>query len=217
MTISREALKRISARCVTRWDRFYVPSKLSTDPVYRAVHEELEGSSLPVLDVGCGIGLLTHFLREHGHHVPMIGFDFDDRKIASAVKMAAGFDDVSYSVGDARYDLPEHAGHVVILDILQYFNSAEQNVLLRATAQRLAPEGKLIIRSGLNDDSWRYRMTMLGDELARVTNWMKSDAVEYPSAGQFQTVLGECGLGVHIRPLWGGTPFNNHLIVASRR
>jgi 2-polyprenyl-3-methyl-5-hydroxy-6-metoxy-1,4-benzoquinol methylase len=214
MTLSRAALKRIAARCAARWDKFYVPSKLATDPVYGAVASELQGSSLPVLDIGCGIGLLTHYLRECGHGVPMTGFDYDGRKIASARAMSAGMSDVNFSVGDARCDLPVHQGHVVILDILQFFAPEEQETLLRETAARVARDGKLIIRSALRDESWRYRATVFGDWLAKATHWMKSGPVAYPTAEQFQRVLGEAGLRVTIAPLWGGTPFNSHLIVA---
>jgi 2-polyprenyl-3-methyl-5-hydroxy-6-metoxy-1,4-benzoquinol methylase len=214
MKLSRPALNRIAARAANRWDRFYVPSKLATDPVYEAVAGELTGSTLPVLDIGCGMGLLTHYLREGGHVVPMTGFDFDERKIRSAQAMSAGMTDVSFSVGDARHELPDHQGHVVILDIMQFFTPQEQDTLLCAAAARLAPGGKLIIRSGLADDSWRHRITIAGDWLAKATHWMKSGPVAYPTADQFQRVLGEAGLRVWITPLWGGTPFNNHLIVA---
>lgn len=214
MKLPPQSLKRIASRASTRWDRHYVPSKLASDPVYEAVATELHASALPVLDIGCGIGLLTHYLRELGYQVPMTGFDYDDRKIASARAMAAGMSDVRFSVGDARRDLPEHSGHVVILDILQFFTPVEQDVLLRAAAVRLAPQGKLIIRNCLADESWRFRTTTMGDWFAKATLWMKAGPVAYPTADQFRRVLGEAGLSVSIRPLWGGTPFNNHLIVA---
>ncbi len=216
MTISNEALKRISARCASRWDRFYVPSKLRTDPVYGAVLDEVSGSTLPLLDIGCGIGLLTQFLREHGHSVPMIGFDYDEAKIERAKQMAADFENVGFSVGDARRDLPEHNGHVIILDILQFFVPEEQDSLLREAARRVSEHGKLIIRSGVCDDSWRHKVTIAGDVLAKATQWMKSGPVCYPTTEQFQRVLGEAGLKVRVKPLWGGTPFNNHLIVGER-
>lgn len=214
MKLPQEALKRIASRVATHWDYFYVPSKLASDPVYEAVASELNPVPLPVLDIGCGMGLLTHYLRELGYEVPMTGFDYDERKIASARAMAAGMSDVSFSVGDARVDLPDHNGHVVILDILQFFTPSEQDELIRAAAARVAPQGKLIIRSGLADDSWRFRVTVLGDWIAKATLWMKDGPVAYPTADQFRRVLGDAGLQVSISPLWGGTPFNNHLIVA---
>ena len=38
----------------SRWDQGYVASKLRTDPLYTALADELWGSDLPLLDLGCG-------------------------------------------------------------------------------------------------------------------------------------------------------------------
>lgn len=216
MMLAEPDLKVIAGRCGKRWDRYYARSKLRADPVYSAVVKELDGSSLPVLDIGCGIGLLAHYLRGTGQQMPITGFDYDPRKISSAKLMVKELRDVHFSVGDARTELPAHEGHVVILDILQFFTGPEQDLLLREAARRVGSGGKLIIRSGLRDESWRFRATVMGDWLARWTFWMKAMPVAYPTGEQFQQVLGDAGLQVNILPLWGGTPFNNHLIVAVR-
>jgi 2-polyprenyl-3-methyl-5-hydroxy-6-metoxy-1,4-benzoquinol methylase len=216
---TQEALESIAALCQKRWDHYYTRSKLGSDPVYAAVVHEITGTTLPLLDIGCGIGLLAHYVRACGHHMAIMGFDYDPRKIASAHAMAAkaGHQELDFTSGDARNGLPNHfRGHVIILDILQFFTEAEQNALLTAAAARVAPGGKLIIRSGLRDESWRFRITVLGDYLARVTFWMKAAPTRYPDAAQFQRVLTAAGLQVRIEPMWGGTPFNNYLIVGQR-
>ena len=216
MKLSDQALGQIAARCRKRWDRHYVPIKLATDPVYAAVADWVLPTALPVLDIGCGIGLLTHYLRGLGFEDSITGFDYDARKIESAKEMAEGLPNVTFSVGDARTQLPPHAGHVVILDILQFFQTEEQNLLLRAAAERVAPGGCLVIRSGICDDTWRYRVTVAGDWLAKATLWMKSGPVAYPALQQFEETLQACGLQVSWQPLWGGTPFNNYLIKATK-
>lgn len=216
---SPEALEKIAALCRWRAQYHYTRMKLTTDPVYRAVHSEVLGTKLPLLDIGCGIGLLAHFLRACGHAAAITGFDYDERKIRDAQNMAtaSGHEQLSFSAGDARTGLPEFYGHVVILDILQFFTEPEQDQLLQAAAARVAPGGKLIIRSGLRDDTWRFRITILGDYLAKATRWMKAAPTRYPDAAQFQRVLGAAGLSVRIKPMWGGTPFNNYLIVGVRQ
>ena len=218
MTPTPAQLENIAALCDRRWDFFYTRSKLASDPVYQAVVREIGESPLPVLDIGCGIGLLAHYLRACGHTAQVTGFDYDQRKIDSAGAMVrkSGQQGLTFSAGDARTGLPEFSGHVVILDILQFFTPEEQNALITAAAARVAPGGKLVIRTGLRDDSWRFRVTVLGDYLAKVTFWMKAAPTCYPDAEQFRKVLTEAGLQVEISPLWGGTPFNNHLIVAQR-
>lgn len=201
-----------------RWNRNYVATKLRTDPLYTALANELRGSELPLLDLGCGLGLLAFYLRSQGINVPIHGLDYDSRKIRDARNAAtlAAATGLEFSHHDARGGLPEHRGNVSILDILQFFDPAEQETLLKLAATRVAPGGKLVIRSGLRDDSWRFKVTFLGDLLAKATFWMKAAPTHYPSAEDFRRILGKFG-EVEISPLWGGTPFNNHLIVMRPR
>lgn len=217
-SLPSSALKRITRLCLKRRERFYAVAKLRSDPVYAAVTKELQGSSLPVLDIGCGIGLLAFYLRESGFAPAIAGFDYDAQKISCAHEMVSLSDcqGLSFMNGDARTGLPEYSGQVVILDILQFFTREEQEALLRAAASRVAQGGKLIIRSCLQNDSLRFRVTVAGDWLARLTNWMKDSPVCYPDQALFESVLGAAGLRVRVQPLWGGTPFNNHLVVAER-
>jgi len=209
--------QRIARLYSSRWDQGYVASKLRTDPLYTALVSELKDSPMSLLDLGCGLGLLAFFLREAGIQVPITGLDYDVRKIESANKamVAGNCQNLSFNHHDARSGLPEHSGNVSILDILQFFTSAEQAELLKLAAQRVAPGGKLVIRSGLQDSSLRFKITVAGDLVAKATSWMKAAPTHYPTAMDFEKILGPYG-NVTIKPLWGKTPFNNHLIVLKR-
>lgn len=209
--------RRISRLYGRRWDYHYVVTKLRTDPLYATVLGQLRDSSLPLLDLGCGLGLLALCLREAGSQVPIRGLDYDPRKIQGAIAAArrSGHSGLDFATHDARDGLPEHSGNVTILDILQFFSSDQQANLLVAAAERVAPGGKLVIRSGLRDQSWRFRMTVAGDWVAKASAWMKAAPSHYPSAQDFRRILGTRG-NVRIFPLWGRTPFNNHLIVMEK-
>lgn len=209
--------RKIAALFPKRWDRHYVAAKLRTDPLYTALEENLRDSNLPLLDLGCGLGLLAFFLRAKGIDVPIRGLDYDPRKIDAArhASTSSNVKNLSFSHHDARSGLPLHEGNVSILDILQFFSPAEQETLLQLAASRVAPGGKLIIRSCLRDTSWRFRITVLGDLVAKATFWMKAAPIHYPSAEDFNRILSPYG-NVGISPLWGSTPFNNHLIVMVR-
>lgn len=212
-----ELHKRIAALYPGKWDHHYVGSKLRHDPLYDAVYEELRQSPEPLLDLGCGLGLLALYLRLRGLDFPIRGLDYDDRKTRSATDAVAesGVPAIDFQHHDARGGLPDHAGNVTILDILQFFTPTEQETLLRLAAERVSPGGKLVIRTGLRDDSWRFKITVAGDILAKATLWMKAAPTHYPAADDFQRILSPFGQ-VKILPLWGGTPFNNHLVVLQR-
>lgn len=215
--MNHTAIRKIAALFPGRWDRNYVAAKLRTDPLYSALAQNLRGSDLPLLDLGCGLGLSAFFLRSEGIGMPVYGLDYDSRKIDSArlAAIASGETNLSFTHHDARTGLPEHQGNVSILDILQFFTPDEQQTLLQLAASRVAPGEKLIIRSGLCDSSWRFKITVLGDWLAKATFWMKAAPTHYPKRDDFHRILSRFG-HVEISPLWGSTPFNNHLIVMTR-
>lgn len=201
----------------SRFDRHYVAAKMRSDPLYDAVLGELGDSPLPLLDIGCGLGLLAFYLRSHGFKSPVLSIDYDERKIAEATRVAdrSGFHDLVFRHHDVRNGLPEHSGNVTILDILHFFKREPLLDLLRAAAQCVAPGGRLVIRSGINDRSWRYRATVAGDVLAKLTFWMKAGPVRYPSREDLEQALTPFGRFT-ITPLWGRTPFNSHLVVLHR-
>ncbi len=201
-----------------KYNQNYIRTKLRMDPLYGAIHRELEGADLPLQDLGCGLGVLAYYLREKGHTFPIHGLDYDNRKIEAANRAVpvSGHTSLSFAHHDAREGLPSHHGNVTILDILQFFTPEQQEKLLTLAAANVSPGGKLIIRSGLRDASWRFRVTIWGDILAKATFWMKAAPTHYPTAADFQRILSPFG-SVAVSPLWGGTPFNNHLIVLKRK
>ena len=100
----------------SRWHYHYVRSKLRSDPLYGGVVAALAGSTAPVLDLGCGVGLLAHCLLARGIATPYRGVDNDAGKIAQA-RDAAGraqlrdtaFECVDLLRQDALQPLREHA------------------------------------------------------------------------------------------------------------
>ncbi len=210
--------EKISSLTSGHWNKHYTKSKLKTDPLYSGVYEELQGREFKLLDIGCGMGILAMYLRERAYLNAVTGFDYDPRKIVdgNVMLLKGSYADIELSQGDARVDLPQHEGDVTILDILQFFEEAEQRSLLHQAAKRVAPGGKLIVRSGLREENMRFFITWLADVFAKCTFWMKAAPTHYPTADLFKTTLEAEGFTVDIRPFWGKTPFNNYLIVATR-
>ena len=191
----------------------YVRWKVRTDPAYAAAAERLVPRDRPLVDLGCGVGLLAFYLREAGHVAPIIGIDFDERKIEAASVAAKRYRAIDFIAADVRAPLPP--GHdVVMLDVLQYLAREEQQVVLRNIAAAIAPGGMVVIRQGIRDHSWRHRFSAVTDAIGRVIRWMKAERLTYPSrdevAAPFATFAAE------ITPLWGRSPFNNYLFVFTR-
>lgn len=207
-------IDRIAGRYRSRWLQGYVRGKLGSDPFYAAVFAHLRGSPLPLLDLGCGIGLLSFHLRECGYTAPISGVDFDETKIAEAQRIAAPDPGLHFTVGDLTETLPESPlGHVTMGDLLHYLPRPVQQRLLAEAAERVAPGGLCLIRETPRDGSWRFRCTQLEEFLIHSILWMKTRAIHYPSFDELNRPFVARGFTVETCPLWGRTPFNSHFFV----
>lgn len=213
----RSTRHAIATRYDTRGRRGYVRGKLAGDPVYAAMAAVLAAAPpLPLLDIGCGMGLLGQYLHAcdalHGY----LGIDHDERKIASARHAAAALgDDLQWRCADAA-DLPDFHGHVALLDVLHYLPVDHQATLLALASRHLAPAGRLVIRNVLREPNWRYHATRIEEFFLHATGWMRVAPQHYPSATEIRSGLEDAGLLVRIEPLRGHTPFNSYMIVAQR-
>ena len=195
--------------------RGYARLKLRCDPVYAVAAELLSAADQPVLDIGCGIGLLGTYLRAQGFRRPYYGIDSDAGKIAQA-RRSAGADDAAsvYETRDAVV-LPPFSGSVVILDVLHYLDREHQRSLLRAARRRVARTGVLVIRTALQEPAWRYRATVCEEWLLHGCGWMGMPARHFPLRAEIESALGDSGMAVKIEPLWGQTPFASFLVVGT--
>lgn len=122
----------------------------------------LEGKS--ALDVGCGAGLLTEPLARMGASVT--GIDATPEVIAVAGEHAAvrGLQ-IDYRVGDVQelrgeYDL------ITCMEVIEHV--AEPATFVKALANRLAPDG-LLVMSTPNATSWsKLMMITIGEGLGQI-------------------------------------------------
>lgn len=197
---------------------YYVRSKLASDPLYGGICATLRNSRAPLLDLGCGLGLLAHALRQAGLDLPYRGVDNDARKIALA-RTAAGrrqLGDVSFELLDLAAGVPAHQGNVALLDVLQFVSPQAQDQLLDAAIAMLTPGACLVLRTGLEDGSWRARVTRSVDSFSRWTGWMNAGPRRYPDPDDLRARFAAAGLHSEFSPLFGRTPFNNWRIVATK-
>jgi 2-polyprenyl-3-methyl-5-hydroxy-6-metoxy-1,4-benzoquinol methylase len=200
----------VAAKYPTRFLRQYVRSKMAADPVYRAVLEHVRDGE-PLLDVGCGVGILELFLRANGVRCPVTAIDSDVQKIA--VAQSLGCDGVTFLAGDALA-LPPFRGTIVLLDLLHYFRAEEQQQILAAVIERTS--GIVVIRDAVRDRSMRYRATLAEETFARAVRWLRVPRLEFPTIESVVSPFHAAGFESSVRSNWGQTPFNNFLFVFSR-
>jgi SAM-dependent methyltransferase len=197
---------RIAARYPSGFLRAYVRAKVRIDPVYAAVFERIGGSTDPLLDVGCGVGILAAYLRARGFAAPIRGIDHDERKIAVAARVVQ---DATFEVADARSAI-ETNGTVVLLDLLHYFRSSDQAAILASAANATT----VIIRDAVRDGSWRYRLTYAQETFSRAVRWLRAERLHFQTREEIVRPFAK--FDAEVVPLYGRTPFNNYLFVFRR-
>jgi 2-polyprenyl-3-methyl-5-hydroxy-6-metoxy-1,4-benzoquinol methylase len=212
------ALYRI-ANSYDHWlQRRYVKGKLAADPAYAATAALVMNRPMPLLDIGCGIGLLGQYLHARGAITRYLGVDNDVRKIEAGNRALrlSGLDGVlrlSHTDGAQQQPI---SGHVALLDVLHYLPREGQRTLLENAVAHVAPGGRLVIRTVLRERSWRYGLTRVSEFFLSASGWMRVGAQHYPSAQELRTQLEAAGLTVSVRSLHGKTPFDCYLVVAER-
>ena len=211
-----DACARAAGRFAERWLRIYAERKLRCDPIFAAAYELLRESNLPLLDLGCGVGLLGFYLRERNFGSAICGIDRDGRKIARARAAAR---DVYRELDFKEQDVSEpmaQTGNVVLFDLLHYLLPNDQSRLLERLGARVAADGILMIRDCPRDENARFWLTHLAERFAQTTTWNINVPLHYPTRDQICAAFPEDQFSRTIRPLWGRTLFNNHLFVFRR-
>jgi SAM-dependent methyltransferase len=174
-------------------DRFYVASKLRSDPAVEEVME-LPGDFGATIDAGCGRGQLGLLLLELGRVSGLTGFDWDERKVS--VARAAGRSDASFARADfAEFDWPR-ADTVLLIDVLHYLPVALQDRVLERAAAALSAGGRLVIREVDARPGGRARLAMLFERIAARIGYNRAGALQYRSADDIVAKLRALELSV---------------------
>jgi SAM-dependent methyltransferase len=206
---------REAASRYRRWPNlyYYAIGKIALDPAYPVVAAILRDSQHPLLDLGCGMGLLASYLRATGHRAPILGLDVDQRKIEVAQQVLSG---ATFRTGDAL-NFPTHSGDIVMLDVLHYFGDEEQQRLLEKIAASIAPGGVALIRLALNEANWRFAATKFEEWFVHFSGWIPKRGWNFPTREEVLLPFSAGGFVGDVRPMWGLTPFNSYLFAFRRR
>ncbi|HEY2138509.1 MAG TPA: class I SAM-dependent methyltransferase [Chthoniobacterales bacterium] len=212
------ACARVATRFSKRWLRNYVRGKLRSDRIYETAYELFRTSDAPILDVGCGVGLLAFYLRERACRQAVLGLDVDARKIAQGWKIAARqYPQVDLRLHDVGKTIPDFSGNVALLDVLHYLPCARQKALLSHLADCVEPGGLLLIRDCPRERRPRYWITWLAEKFAQAISWNIDTPLHFPSRASIDDVFDVNEFDRESRPLWGASPFNNHIFIFRRR
>jgi SAM-dependent methyltransferase len=227
----RTALVELASLPYRRAGRFayhFARGKLRGDPVFRALLERglLHGRA-HILDLGCGQGLLTAWLRAAAHcHERGIwprgwpapprartirGLELSAREVARA-RCALGAE-CEVEQSDIRGAAFGRADAVVLLDVLHYMSPESQRDVLERVRAALPQHGLLLLRVGDAEGGVRFRLSRWGDQLVALLRGRGLLRLHCRSIGEWRELLRECHFDSTAQPMSGGT-FTNVLLIA---
>jgi trans-aconitate methyltransferase len=134
--------------------------------------------------------------------------------VRAAEAALAGLDAAVHVADFREYCVPD-AGLILMIDVLQYLNPAEQCALLERCAAALRPGGILIIRKPDPAGGWRWWLTKALD-IAALRTGGPAVRPTYQSDAVLTGILERWGLVVSIRTYRNTLPLT-HLVIHAQR
>ena len=227
--LREEAARRYLDTGLLHWE--FVRGKLRYDPVYfNLLRRGLLLESGLLSDLGCGRGIVFSLLlaardlHSRGtyppdwppppHHLTFHGIE-GRPKTAAAARHALG-DEAEIETADLRTAELPTAQAILLLDVLHYLPTADQEALLSRAAASLAPGGILLLREADAAAGWRFTAVRLQERFSALLRRDLRPRFHYRSAAELQELLNRHGLAVETQPMGMGTPYANVLLVGKK-
>ena len=210
----------VAARYEGRVHRGFVKGKLEHDPVYALLAADPDlARATPVLDLGCGRGILLAMLAERarGHRRALELHGIEARTSHAGAARAALKGEAHVETADLRDAALPPCQAACLIDVLHYLPAKAQALLLLRVVRALEPGGVLFVREIDRGAGLRGWLARAAEHLATVLRGEPAQRFCFRSADEWRTLLEGVGLSVSSRAADEGTPFANMLLVGTRR
>ena len=230
--LAKDAASLYPAR--DRFARHFAVGKLTRDPAFAHIlRQGLVPRGGRVLDLGCGQAVLAALFdaarRAHArgqwiegwappanpsqfHGIDLMPRDVD--RAMNVARAADGYMHARFVTGDIRTTPFPPSDAVVILDVLHYIDYDAQADVLRRVREALGGGGVLLLRVGDESPSLRFRYTVAVDRFVMALRGHRLARLYSKPLARWKAELRDLGFRVEPRPMSGGTPFANVLLVA---
>jgi trans-aconitate methyltransferase len=189
--------------------------KTKTDPLFKAVEEAVPRQGR-ILDLGCGYGIVAHWLTLGSPGRTVTGVDNDAGKIRVARATGPWNPRVCFEEADVlAWEYPA-CDCVLLCDLLHYLPHALKEQVLRKAFAALRPGGWLVVREALQQPGRKHWLTAWCERWAvRLGQNKAAYGLHFESLSQHQALLTEAGF-VETTTLEDAGPGSNRLLVARK-
>ncbi|HEY2648725.1 MAG TPA: 1-acyl-sn-glycerol-3-phosphate acyltransferase, partial [Puia sp.] len=137
---------------------WYLRIKIRLENNYQVFHDLLPKQGR-ILDIGCGYGFMSYMLRFAAAERDLIGYDYDEEKIAVASHCFSRDSNIHFVAKDVNQMDVVPADAIILSDTLHYILPNQQETLIRKCMNALRPGGILVIRDGDRDLKKKHERT----------------------------------------------------------
>ena len=187
------------------WDRFHVWGRSKLCP-FDAIASFVPKQGR-ILDVGCGHGLFSKYLKTDSRQRQIQGVDVDRDKIEFA-KAHFTEEGLDFKVMDlVTEDLDVKADCVVIVDVLYLIPYERQKAILSRCHELLADNGVLVIKEIGDKPRWKAALNQIEETLAvKILKITEGHDFYFHTVEEFRDLLEQLSFSVDVRRVDRGYP-----------
>ena len=171
----------------------------------------------PILDLGCGHGLVTNLLALGGPARDVRGIDIDADKIAAARRTVGDRPNVRFEVADALTAGGGPYAAITVADVFYLIPPEGQRRLLASCARLLAPDGVLLWKSQVRRPRWKYVITRGQEWLMTHLGPTQGHGLYFLDTDESLDALAAAGFRAVARPLRSWRPYTDVLFIAHKQ
>lgn len=188
--------------------RIFIRLRLAILPLEEVESEVPSGR---ILDVGCGYGLLSHYLALTDSRRRVTGIEYDPVLVARARQTVLPGERLDFAGGDARAMPLPPCDAVVLCDLLHHLPARGQEHILREAAAALVPGGQIVVKDIEAESTFWYFWNLFHDRVLRL-----SGPTHHRTARAWADFLSSCGLSVSVVRHFRHLLYHHIIVVASR-
>ena len=166
-----------------------------------------------ILDLGCGVGMLSNYLNLRSSKSKVLGVDLNENRIDCAVRTVKRREHIEFQLKNAL-ELNEDFffDAVTMTDFLHHLSEEGQRELLEFLHGRLPVQGRLVIQDVIEKPRWKL---FVADRLDRMLN--KGVVSNYRTEQGWKDFLGSLGFQVEVYPAGQGLPLPDAIFVGIKQ
>ena len=212
---------RVLRRKVTRLYRYqgkfveqFVHFKMKVDPMFDVLDAVVPRTGA-VLDLGCGYGIVTHWLAYFTDGRTFLGVDYDEKKIRIARRTAPEIGRIQFEAHNLLdWEYPP-CDTALLLDVLHYWTPDKQQRILDKARRALRPGGRLILREGARAEDEGHRRVHFWEKVTtRFGHNRTVEGLHFQTRAELEAMLRRAGF-THWEFKPGGGRDSNVMLVAT--